>query len=205
MRPLFARISKACQRWKLSRFLYSISTMEPICSLKYTPCNLSMVLGASLLLKTYFILRLGQLLVRIFFTSFIASLILISGETVNVKLAVGIAVPLGVVLILAVVVGIAYMRKQREKAVEALKQAEEGEKRNYKIDEKALTVGHLIGAGGFGYVYKGEYRGAEVAVKKLKVQKMDKLQLDQFAKESSTMIGLRHPSIPYFSNDCILS
>jgi serine/threonine protein kinase len=75
----------------------------------------------------------------------------------------------------------------------------------------------MIGAGGFGFVYKGEYlyspsrfsslflsrfiydlkryRGADVAVKKLKSTVMNQEQLDQFAKESSVMIGLRHPSI----------
>lgn len=41
----------------------------------------------------------------------------------------------------------------------------------------------------------GSYRGADVAVKKLKAQKMTKAQLDEFAKESAVMIGLRHPII----------
>jgi hypothetical protein len=43
------------------------------------------------------------------------------------------------------------------KTVTALAQAEEGERRNYKIDYSALSIGKMIGAGGFGFVYKGEY------------------------------------------------
>jgi hypothetical protein len=58
---------------------------------------------------------------------------------------------------LVVVLGVWYMNRQRAKVVQALEQAEEGERRNYKIDYSALTVGSLIGAGGFGFVYKGEY------------------------------------------------
>jgi hypothetical protein len=41
--------------------------------------------------------------------------------------------------------------------VEVLKQVEEGEKRAYKIDVKALQIESMIGAGSFGYVYKGVY------------------------------------------------
>lgn len=49
------------------------------------------------------------------------------------------------------------MRKQRKHAVQALADAEEGERRNYKIDYSHLTVKGMIGAGGFGFVYRGEY------------------------------------------------
>lgn len=112
-----------------------------------------------------------------------------------------------------VAIGVIYIRHQRQQAVSTLEKTEEGERRNYKIDYSALTIGKLIGSGGFGYVYKGEYliitilcslsfslinaryRGADVAVKKLKSKTMTKDQLEQFAKESAVMIGLRHPSI----------
>jgi hypothetical protein len=49
------------------------------------------------------------------------------------------------------------MRKERAHAVKALVEAEEGERRNYKIDYSSLTLSTPIGAGGFGIVYKGEY------------------------------------------------
>lgn len=53
----------------------------------------------------------------------------------------------------------------------------------------------MIGAGSFGEVCGGEYKGADVAVKKLKSQNMTKQQIDEFAKEAAIMVGLRHPSI----------
>jgi serine/threonine protein kinase len=49
--------------------------------------------------------------------------------------------------------------------------------------------------GSFGHVYKGEYRGADVAIKKLKQQNMSKKQLEEFTQEASVMVGLRHPSM----------
>lgn len=50
-------------------------------------------------------------------------------------------------------------------------------------------------------MYKGMYRGADVAIKKLKHQKMDKKQLQEFTQEAAIMVGLRHPSMSfcYFS------
>ena len=54
----------------------------------------------------------------------------------------------------------------------ALIKTEEGEKRAYKIDFSDLQVTHQLGEGSFGIVYRGEYRGADVAVKKLKYQKV---------------------------------
>jgi serine/threonine protein kinase len=39
------------------------------------------------------------------------------------------------------------------------------------------------------------YRGADVAIKKLKKQNMGNQQLEDFAKEAMVMVGLRHPNI----------
>lgn len=82
--------------------------------------------------------------------------------------------------------------------VEALIKVEEGEKRAYKVDYSALETTSMIGSGSFGYVYRGTYRGADVAIKKLKKQNMDKKQIAEFSQEASTMVGLRHPSIYLF-------
>jgi hypothetical protein len=62
-----------------------------------------------------------------------------------------------VVILVAVIGGVYYMRKQRSHVVKALAKAEEGERRNYKIDYSHLSVKTVIGAGGFGFVYRGEY------------------------------------------------
>ena len=62
-----------------------------------------------------------------------------------------------VVVLLVVLAGVYYIRKQRSHVVKALAQAEAGERRNYRIDYAHLNVKTMIGAGGFGYVYRGEY------------------------------------------------
>jgi hypothetical protein len=62
-----------------------------------------------------------------------------------------------VVVAIAVAASIFYIHRQRREVVKALVQAEEGERRNYKIDYSALVMGEAIGQGGFGVVYKGEY------------------------------------------------
>lgn len=58
----------------------------------------------------------------------------------------------------AIAAGVYYIRKQRTHVVKALAQAEEGERRNYKIDYSQLIVKNMIGAGGFGFVHRGEYQ-----------------------------------------------
>jgi serine/threonine protein kinase len=88
-----------------------------------------------------------------------------------------------------------FIHQQRRQAVQALIKAEEGERRNYKIDFMSLSIDWLIGSGSFGHVYRGEYRGADVAIKKLKKQNMGNQQLEDFAKEAMVMVGLRHPNI----------
>jgi len=42
------------------------------------------------------------------------------------------------------------------------------------------------------------YKGADVAIKKLKSQQMTKVQIDEFAREAAVMVGLRHPRIFMF-------
>lgn len=126
-----------------------------------------------------------------------------SKQHLNTKVIVAIVLPVGAVVIAMVAFGVLYMHRQRKQVVKALVQAEEGERRNYRIDYSSLTLGEPIGTGGFGVVFKGEYRGADVAIKKLKSQVMNKTQLEEFAKESAVMIGLRHPNILLFMGVCL--
>lgn len=101
--------------------------------------------------------------------------------------------------------GLVYWRVNRKQKlhVQALLDAEEGERRAYQINFSELKMGHSIGAGSFGEVYSGEYKGTEVAVKKLKSQQMTKRQVQEFESESSVMVGLRNPNIVLFMGVCL--
>lgn len=57
---------------------------------------------------------------------------------------------------------------------------------------------HLI----FFAVFVGEYRGTEVAIKKLMNQRMSTTEIAQFAQEVATMVNLRHPNILLFMGAC---
>eukprot|EP00026_Physarum_polycephalum_P000640 Phypoly_transcript_00641.p1 GENE.Phypoly_transcript_00641~~Phypoly_transcript_00641.p1 ORF type:complete len:1297 (+),score=194.44 Phypoly_transcript_00641:293-4183(+) len=124
-------------------------------------------------------------------------------HSVNSRKIIEIVVPSGIVVIAGVIVAAFFIHRQRRMAVAALIKAEEGEKRTYKIDFRELEVGSELGEGSFGKVYRGVYKGADVAVKKLKQQKMSRQQLDEFAQEAAVMTGLRHPNIVLFMGVCL--
>jgi hypothetical protein len=67
----------------------------------------------------------------------------------------------------------------------------------YEIPAAELQLGEKIGEGGFGAVYKGVWRGGEVAVKKLHCVTSAEL-LDEFFAEVATLSALRHPNIMLF-------
>eukprot|EP00026_Physarum_polycephalum_P000443 Phypoly_transcript_00444.p1 GENE.Phypoly_transcript_00444~~Phypoly_transcript_00444.p1 ORF type:complete len:909 (-),score=141.61 Phypoly_transcript_00444:1068-3794(-) len=121
----------------------------------------------------------------------------------NTKLIVAIVVPVAVVIFISLIVGAMFIRRQRQQAVHALAKTEEGERRAYKIDFSSVEILDLIGSGSFGHVYRGTYRGADVAIKKLKHQNMDKKQLQEFTQEAAIMVGLRHPNILLFMGVCL--
>lgn len=113
----------------------------------------------------------------------------------DIRLLASVITASAVAVTIILLAGLQLIRKQRNQVVEALIKAEEGERRTYKIDLDDLQIDSLVGTGTFGFVYRGMYRGAEVAVKKLKQQYMSKMEIENFLRESSVMVGLRHPSI----------
>jgi len=69
---------------------------------------------------------------------------------------------------------------------------------NVVVDVSEIRLGGLIGQGTFGEVYKGTWRGAVVAVKKLTPQVITDEFLHEFEKEVRLMQALRAPNVLQF-------
>eukprot|EP00033_Pygsuia_biforma_P003527 GCRY01003861.1.p1 GENE.GCRY01003861.1~~GCRY01003861.1.p1 ORF type:complete len:766 (+),score=168.79 GCRY01003861.1:243-2540(+) len=69
---------------------------------------------------------------------------------------------------------------------------------DWEVDFEEVELDKLIGKGGYGEVYRGNFRGTDVAVKKLLVQKMEKKHLREFRHEINLMSKLRHPNVVLF-------
>jgi tRNA A-37 threonylcarbamoyl transferase component Bud32 len=66
------------------------------------------------------------------------------------------------------------------------------------FDEIQINRQLIIGDGAYGTVYRGKYRGQDVAIKVLKIQDMPDEMLDEFDREIDLMTKLRHKNIVQF-------
>ena len=66
------------------------------------------------------------------------------------------------------------------------------------ISSKSIQLLRTIGIGGSSEVYLGDYRGTEVAVKKLRILDYREENLKEFKREVSSLIMLRHPNLVLF-------
>jgi hypothetical protein len=71
------------------------------------------------------------------------------------------------------------------------------------IPAKELVTGKKLGEGGFGIVFKGEYKFSEVAIKKLKNQNLKAEMVEEFKKEASMMATLRSPHVAQLYGVCL--
>eukprot|EP00727_Mastigamoeba_balamuthi_P000168 m51a1_g10148 putative serine threonine kinase (1495) ;mRNA; f:85313-90906 len=80
-------------------------------------------------------------------------------------------------------------------------------KHKWSVDPSEVNISDVqLGRGNFGTVYKGEWRGQTVCVKKFFQQKVDKVTLGEVErqlKEIAILTELRHPSIVLFMGACI--
>ncbi len=58
-----------------------------------------------------------------------------------------------------------------------------------------LTFGKVLGAGGFGEVYRGDWLGTDVAIKKLLQRRLTATLEQEFRHEAGVMVQLRHPNV----------
>lgn len=77
---------------------------------------------------------------------------------------------------------------------------EEFSKKNLQwlISSKDIKYGKQIGFGGSSEVFRCDYRGTEVAVKKLRILEVKEENLKEFKREVSSLIMLRHPNLVLF-------
>lgn len=68
-----------------------------------------------------------------------------------------------------------------------------------------LELGDKIGGGGFGDVHTAFWRGQQVAVKKLRVQRVTQARKKQFDDEVRGITGLDHPNIVKFYGACVVT
>ncbi|KAL6060669.1 putative serine/threonine-protein kinase/receptor [Balamuthia mandrillaris] len=73
---------------------------------------------------------------------------------------------------------------------------------SWSIDGKELVFGDLLGVGTSAQVFKGTYRGQEVAVKVLRPV-MEPKQIENFKKELDIMGSLRSTDVVYFYGTCL--
>jgi len=65
----------------------------------------------------------------------------------------------------------------------------------WHIEDSELHIGEVLGQGSFAMVYKGEWRGVEVAVKVIKASKISAKEIAAFQDECVMLSKLHHPNI----------
>jgi len=71
------------------------------------------------------------------------------------------------------------------------------------IDFKQLQMGKEIGTGTFGTVYRGKWKGVDVAVKRFINQKMTEKVMLNFRAEVAFLSELNHPNVVLFIGACV--
>eukprot|EP00898_Chlorokybus_atmophyticus_P007612 jgi/Chlat1/7852/Chrsp66S07298 len=73
----------------------------------------------------------------------------------------------------------------------------------WEIEYADIQLGARVGTGSFGEVYRGVWRGTEVAVKLLLEQNITQEVLEDFRQEITMLSRLRHPNVILFLGACV--
>ena len=101
----------------------------------------------------------------------------------------------GVLLVVVVVAALAAVWVRHRHYIAGYNKIKEG---NAEVDISEIKYGSVIGRGTFGEVYKGTWRGAVVAVKKLNSAQMGEEFVKEYEREVYLMRTLRAPNILQF-------
>jgi len=71
------------------------------------------------------------------------------------------------------------------------------------IDFNEIQLGNQLGMGSYGVVYKGRWKGVDVAVKKFVKQKLDESHMLEFRAEMAFLSECHHPNIILFIGACM--
>jgi len=63
------------------------------------------------------------------------------------------------------------------------------------IDYKDIQVSKQVGAGSYGIVYRGRWKGIDVAVKRFIKQKLTESRMLEFRSEMAFLSQLHHPNV----------
>eukprot|EP00002_Diphylleia_rotans_P015923 TRINITY_DN3085_c0_g1_i2.p1 TRINITY_DN3085_c0_g1~~TRINITY_DN3085_c0_g1_i2.p1 ORF type:complete len:1462 (-),score=243.35 TRINITY_DN3085_c0_g1_i2:187-4572(-) len=120
----------------------------------------------------------------------------IEGQSESVTgMAAGVAVGGAVVIVLG-----AYFHVHRRRLMMQI--AEQDQKMYVKVGYNELVFKDELGVGSFGQVFRGEWRGTEVAIKRLTLKNQSKQLMQEFDKEIAIMVDLRHPNIVLYMGAC---
>jgi len=74
---------------------------------------------------------------------------------------------------------------------------------DWELDQTEIIFQKKIGSGSFGEVWKGEWAGISVAIKKILVGQIGPKEIAAFRDEINIMTKLRHPNIVQFLGACL--
>ncbi|EDR24116.1 serine-threonine protein kinase, putative [Entamoeba dispar SAW760] len=92
-----------------------------------------------------------------------------------------------IILLSIVIIGVLFIKKQAQQ-----------ESVDQTISTKEIVCDKIIGRGSFGDVWSASWKGQEIAVKLIPIERVEKKNIEEVTKEVKLMKSLRHPCVLQF-------